>query len=102
MGNAIGIGEGRRVPCKALGIPPERRPDILTKWVYEAVQRGYRRVKIKVAPGWDAAAVAAARTGMAGADLPLTVDANGAYEWPREIKDRWFVRPGVDAHSHAA
>jgi O-succinylbenzoate synthase len=68
----------------ALGIPPERRPDILTKWVYEAVQRGYRRVKIKVAPGWDAAAVAAARTGMAGAELPLTVDANGAYEWPRD------------------
>jgi o-succinylbenzoate synthase len=68
----------------ALGIPPERRADILTKWVYEALQRGYRRVKIKVAPGWDAAAVEAARKGMAGATLPLTVDANGAYEWPRD------------------
>jgi O-succinylbenzoate synthase len=68
----------------ALGIPPDRRADILTKWVYEAVQRGYRRVKIKVAPGWDVAAVAAARQGMAGTTLPLTVDANGAYEWPRD------------------
>jgi len=68
----------------ALGIPPDRRADILTKWVYEAVQRGYRRVKIKVAPGWDAAAVVAARAGMAGTTLPLTVDANGAYEWPRD------------------
>src|SRR6266487_4408178 len=53
-------------------------------WDLEAVQRGYRRVKIKVAPGWDAVAVAAARTGMAGTTLPLTVDANGAYEWPRD------------------
>jgi O-succinylbenzoate synthase len=68
----------------ALGIPPERSAAVLTRWVYEAVQRGYRRVKIKVAPGWDAAAVAAARAGMAGTDLPLTVDANGAYEWPRD------------------
>ena len=48
--------------------------------------RGYRRVKIKVAPGWDAEAVKAARAGMSGTDLPLTVDANGAYRWPRDEK----------------
>jgi O-succinylbenzoate synthase len=85
LGERVGAKPAGAVECGvALGIPPERRPDILTKWVYEAVQRGYRRVKIKVAPGWDAAAVAAARTGMAGAELPLTVDANGAYEWPRD------------------
>ncbi|MBA3556944.1 MAG: o-succinylbenzoate synthase, partial [Gemmatimonadales bacterium] len=41
-----------------------------------------RRVKIKVAPGWDSLAVQTARAAMAGADLPLTVDANGGYEWP--------------------
>jgi len=68
----------------ALGIPPDRNAEVLTRWVFEAAQRGYRRVKIKVAPGWDAVAVAAARAGMAGTDLPLTVDANGAYEWPRD------------------
>jgi len=28
--------------------------------------------------------VRAARTGMAGTDLPLTVDANGAYAWPED------------------
>jgi O-succinylbenzoate synthase len=39
-------------------------------------------VKIKVAPGWDAEPVAAARAALAGTGLPLTVDANGAYEWP--------------------
>ncbi len=44
--------------------------------------RGYRRIKIKVAPGWDAAPVAAAVDALAGSGLPLTVDANGAYEWP--------------------
>jgi O-succinylbenzoate synthase len=85
LGERVGAKPGAAVACGvALGIPPDRRPDILTKWVYEAVQRGYRRVKIKVMPGWDAAAVAAARAGMAGAELPLTVDANGAYEWPRD------------------
>ena len=81
----VGARAAGAVDCGvALGIPPERSAAVLTRWVYEAVQRGYRRVKIKVAPGWDAAAVAAARAGMAGTDLPLTVDANGAYEWPRD------------------
>jgi o-succinylbenzoate synthase len=85
LGERLGAKPVAAVDCGvALGIPPERRADLLTSWVYEAVQRGYRRVKIKVAPGWDVAAVAAARKGMAGTTLPLTVDANGAYEWPRD------------------
>lgn len=68
----------------AIGIPEDRRPDTLTRRVAEALEHGYRRVKIKVAPGWDAVAVRAARAAMTGAvaDLPLTVDANGAYTWP--------------------
>ena len=79
----LGVPAATSVPCGvALGIPEDRRPATLARWVEEAVARGYRRVKIKVAPGWDAAAVRAARDGMAGADLPLTVDANGAYAWP--------------------
>jgi len=85
LGDRLGVTPAGAVDCGvALGIPPERRAAVLTQWVYEAVQRGYRRVKIKVAPGWDAAAVVAARAGMAGTTLPLTVDANGAYEWPRD------------------
>jgi O-succinylbenzoate synthase len=85
LAERLGVSPAAAVACGvALGIPPERRAEVLTRWVYEAVQRGYRRVKIKVAPGWDAAAVTAARAGMAGTDLPLTVDANGAYEWPRD------------------
>ena len=85
LGERLGVVPAGLVDCGvALGIPPDRGADVLTRWVYEAAQRGYRRVKIKVAPGWDAAAVAAARAGLAGTDLPLTVDANGAYEWPRD------------------
>jgi O-succinylbenzoate synthase len=81
----LGVRAAATVECGvALGIPPERRADVLTRWVYDALQLGYRRVKIKVAPGWDAVAVRAARDGMAGVSLPLTVDANGAYEWPRD------------------
>ncbi len=72
-----------RVPCGvALGIPEDRRAETLERWVGAAVETGYRRVKIKVMPGWDVAPVAAARAGLSGRNLPLTVDANGAYEWP--------------------
>ena len=38
---------------------------------------GYRRVKIKIKPGWDIAAVARVRE--ACGDVPLMVDANAAY-----------------------
>lgn len=79
----LGVTPAVSFPCGvAIGIPEDRRAETLTRRVYEAVQHGYRRVKIKVAPGWDEVAVGAARVGMAGTDLPLTVDANGAYGWP--------------------
>ena len=81
----LGTKPASAVDCGvALGIPADRSPATLTRWVRDAVARGYRRVKIKVAPGWDAIAVAAARAGLDGTALPLTVDANGAYEWPRD------------------
>jgi len=79
----LGVAPAASFPCGvALGIPEDRRADTLTRRVYEALQHGYRRVKIKVAPGWDDVAVRAARSGMAGTDVPLTADANGAYDWP--------------------
>jgi O-succinylbenzoate synthase len=71
------------VPCGvALGIPQDRSLDTLRRWIDDALGRGYRRVKIKIAPGWDSAPVEAAGEAMSGSGLPLTVDANGAYEWP--------------------
>ncbi|MDP3911860.1 MAG: o-succinylbenzoate synthase [Gemmatimonadales bacterium] len=85
LGERVDVTPAGSVDCGvALGIPPNRDAAVLTRWVRDAVERGYRRVKIKVAPGWDRAAVAAARAGLGRADLPLTVDANGAYEWPRD------------------
>ncbi len=79
------LGETRStsIPCGvALGIPEDRQPATLSRSVAAALALGYRRVKIKVMPEWDDVAVRAARDVMAGADVPLTVDANGAYEWP--------------------
>ena len=85
LGQQLGVAPGASVACGiALGIPPDRDPAALTRSVYDAVRHGYARVKIKVAPGWDVDAVRAARQGLEGSDLPLTVDANGAYEWPRD------------------
>ena len=83
LGERVGANPATTIPCGvALGIPSDRSPDTLRRWIDEAIARGYRRVKIKVAPGWDTVPVTAARDTMAGSSLPLTVDANGGYEWP--------------------
>jgi len=41
------------------------------------VERGYRRIKIKIKPGWDVAAAEAIRSRFP--DVPLMLDANSAY-----------------------
>ncbi|MGH7537113.1 MAG: enolase C-terminal domain-like protein, partial [Gemmatimonadales bacterium] len=83
LAERLGTATAGAVPCGvALGIPEDRQPGTLAHRVADALRLGYRRVKIKVMPGWDEIAVRAARDAMAGVDLPLTVDANGAYEWP--------------------
>lgn len=83
LGERLGAEPAGRIPCGvALGIPTDRSPDTLKRWIVDALGAGYRRVKIKVAPGWDEVPVTAARAAMAGSGLPLTVDANGGYEWP--------------------
>jgi O-succinylbenzoate synthase len=83
LGERLGVKPATSIACGvALGIPQDRSLATLQRWIEEALARGYLRVKIKVAPGWDAAPVKAAAKAMAGSGLPLTVDANGAYEWP--------------------
>jgi o-succinylbenzoate synthase len=83
LGERLGIEPASSITCGvALGIPRDRSIETLRRWIDEALARGYQRVKIKVAPDWDAAPVEAARQAMAGSDLPLTVDANGGYDWP--------------------
>ena len=83
LAKRAGVKPAKDIACGvALGIPKDRSTETLRRWIDEALARGYQRVKIKVAPGWDAQPVAAARDAMSGTSLPLTVDANGGYEWP--------------------
>lgn len=49
----------------------------LTDRVASELEDGYRRIKIKVKPGWDVEAVEAIRARLG--DVPLMVDANAAY-----------------------
>lgn len=66
-----------RVPCGvAAGIAPS--VEALLDEIEGYVRQGYRRVKLKVRPGWDVVPVAAVRERF-GADLTLQADANGAY-----------------------
>jgi O-succinylbenzoate synthase len=74
--------------CEALGAGPRPIPSGLAVGIYdttdELVERvghhlaeGYRRVKIKIQPGWDFEPVEAVRKHFPG--VPLMVDANAAY-----------------------
>jgi o-succinylbenzoate synthase len=83
LGERLGLTPAASIPCGvALGIPADRSLITLQRWVDDALPHGYRRVKIKVAPGWDAEPVRAVRRALEGTGVPLTVDANGGYEWP--------------------
>jgi O-succinylbenzoate synthase len=59
----------------SLGI--ENEISVLLEQVEKYVAEGYRRVKLKIAPGWDLKPVAAVREKWP--NLPLQVDANSAY-----------------------
>jgi O-succinylbenzoate synthase len=83
LAERLSVTPAQQIECGvALGIPSDRSLGTLRQWVEQSLSHGYRRVKIKVAPGWDAAPTRAAREILAGTGIPLTVDANGAYEWP--------------------
>ena len=83
LADRLGVAPARRISCGvALGIPQDRSVGTLQRWITQALGHGYRRVKIKVAPEWDVEAVSAAREVLRGTGIPLTVDANGGYEWP--------------------
>ena len=66
-----------RVDCGvSVGIADEI--EALLEEVQQHIDAGYRRIKLKIEPGWDIAAVAAVRERF-GDDLVLQVDANAAY-----------------------
>ncbi len=66
---AVAVGE-------SIGIHPTVEATLAA--VDRAVAKGYRRVKLKVKPGWDEEIVAPVRDGL-GPDAMLQVDANGSY-----------------------
>ena len=68
-------GERTEIPVGAsLGMNPV--PETVAS-VDRHVAEGYRRVKLKIEPGWDRAMLEAVRA--ASPDIELTVDANSAY-----------------------
>ena len=70
-------GERTRIPVGvSVGIPDSMTE--LIDWVADYLGQGYQRVKLKIAPGWDLAPLAAVRREF-GDDLALQVDANQAY-----------------------
>ncbi|GEM89325.1 o-succinylbenzoate synthase [Oceanithermus desulfurans] len=65
-----------RVPVGvSLGIQPDLEATLDA--VAQHLEAGYRRIKLKIKPGWDVAVVAAVRERFP--DAHLTVDANSAY-----------------------
>ena len=72
---ALGGTRDRVEAGVSLGIEPTI--DDLLAQVAQRVAEGYRRIKLKIAPGWDVEPVRAVRA--AHPDVPLHVDANGAY-----------------------
>ena len=70
----------------ALGIPEDGSPETLAMWTREALAHGYRRVKIKIRPGWDVEPIRAAREAIvdAGGSVALWADANASYDLDRD------------------
>ena len=69
-------GSDRKIPVGvALGVEPSIQA--LLDQVERYVEEGYKRIKIKIRPGWDLAPVSAVRERFPG--IQFTVDANAAY-----------------------
>lgn len=69
-------GTRREIPCGvSVGIQ-DSLPQLLEKIEAEA-QAGYRKIKLKIKPGWDVETVRAVREKFP--EIPLMVDANSAY-----------------------
>ena len=74
---ATALGGTRREVVAGVSLGIEATIDDLLVQVQHQVDAGYRRIKLKIAPGWDTEPVAAVRAAHPGLDLH--VDANGAY-----------------------
>jgi len=71
------LGGTRPAIASGVSIGIQDSLDDLTAKVARELEAGYRRIKIKIKPGWDVTAVEAVRARFGG--IPLMVDANAAY-----------------------
>jgi O-succinylbenzoate synthase len=70
-------GERDRIPVgESIGIQPTVEDTVAE--AHLRVAEGYRRIKLKIRPGWDEQPVAAVRAALGG-EVMLQVDANGSY-----------------------
>ena len=95
----------------SVGMQPSERELIAVVAGY--LERGYKRIKLKVAPGRDLEPVRAIRREF-GPDLPLQIDANCAYdrshlrllrsfdEFDLELIEQPFVASDLDTHAALA
>jgi len=95
-----GAGRQRRaaVPCGfALGIPASGEVTDLDDVVHRALERGYRRIKLKVRPGWSAAPTRRVLDLLhrMGRSVPVWVDANGGFDRERD-RDELTELAGLD------
>jgi len=79
-GTSLAVALGATQPTIEAGVSLGIEPtlDDLLDEVARHLDDGYRRIKLKIAPGWDVAAVRAVRDRFG--DITLQVDANGVYQ----------------------
>jgi O-succinylbenzoate synthase len=78
-------GTQKNIPSGiSLGI--QDTPEELMKRIENALSQGYKRIKVKIKPGWDVNVVSAIRKQFP--DMLLAVDANGAYK----LSDRKLLK----------
>jgi O-succinylbenzoate synthase len=72
------LGGTRGAVATGISLGIQDDPDTLARVAREALERGYRKIKCKIAPGADVEYIAAAREAL-GPEAPLMADANSAY-----------------------
>lgn len=75
----------------SVGIPADRSYQTLAQWVQGYLAEGYRRIKIKVKPGWDVEAALVTRK-VIGSEFPFWIDANASFN----IEDHLAILKELD------
>lgn len=77
LARMLGGAAERKEVAVGVSVGIEPTIDLLLEQIEQFVAAGYRRVKLKITPGWDVAVVRCVRERWP--ELPLQVDANSAY-----------------------